>query len=150
MYQPVTAAELRRCYGPRPAVQVFYNVCALLWRARGLRSDGIYNRRPVRGSTSVWSLHAVGRAVDLGVPAGQKGLDLGNEIAVRCIAHHDALGIGEVIWNRHRWSTEHGYVPYDGLDPHTSHVHIGFTIDFADKPATDALAKWIAGALTAD
>ena len=33
--------------------------------------------------------------------------------------------------------------PYHGKNPHTDHVHIGFTVDFADRPDTAELRQWV-------
>lgn len=138
-YQSVTRAELNRWTGPRPGVRAFHD--AVLWvrHSAGVRSGGIYNRRRVRGGTS-WSLHSVGRAADFMVPNMAAGYD----IAFRAIRQARMLGVSEVIFNRRRWTAERGTQPYRGSNPHTDHVHIGFTVDFADRPDTQDLRRWCA------
>jgi flagellar protein FlgJ len=139
-YQPVTRAELRAHTGPRPGTRALHDVLIWMFHSRGVRSGGIYNRRAVRGGTS-WSLHAVGRALDIMVPVGDP---VGWEIALRVIRHADALGVAEVIHDRKRWTAEKGTQPYRGSNPHRDHVHIGMTVDMADRPDTPQLRQWMA------
>lgn len=141
-YQPVTSAELAHCFGPRPGVQAFSDVVLWSLHDKGVRSDGIYNRRKVRGSLFTWSLHAVGRAVDIGV--AKPSDPVGDILMMQCVAHADWLGICEVIWNAKRWTKEKGLRPYSGADLHRTHLHVGFTVDFADRPNTPELRAWIA------
>lgn len=138
-YQKVTHSELRTRTGPRPGVRAFHDSVLWVMHGRGVRSGGIYNRRRVRGGTS-WSLHSVGRAADLMVPDVNTGL----EIAFRAIRNAPWLGVSEVIFNRKRWTAEQGTRSYGGSNPHRDHVHIGFTIDFADRPDTEDLRRWCA------
>lgn len=142
MYEKVSPLELASKRGERPGVRAFMDVMLFLYRGRGLRNGGIYNRRPVRGGHS-WSLHAVGRAADLMVPNKQ----LGDEIFLRLIRGASKLGIAEVIWNRSRWTFENGLKRYTGSNPHTDHLHVGFTRHMADQTDRDALTKWIARAV---
>ena len=143
-YEPVTQLELLRYRSARPGVRVFMNVMLFLFKARGMSDVGIYNRRAVRGGKS-WSLHAVGRAADLGVNSKA----LGDEIADRLVRAAAKLGICEVIWYRRRWTAEKGWQSYHGADNHTTHVHVGFTRDMAGKSDTadGALSKWMAAAV---
>jgi len=49
------------------------------------------------------------------------------------------LGVMYIIWHRHIWAPydiESGWRPYDGADPHTSHIHLSFTWDGALKRTT--------------
>jgi hypothetical protein len=153
MYEPVSQWELDTKFNPRPGVVAFRD-CVLFWtRPKGCYDAGIYNRRAVRGVTGRVtvknaSLHAVGRAWDCGVPNASTNPAVGQEIAWRCSVAANLCGIVEVIWNRHRWTAEAGSVSYSGKDPHTSHVHIGFSQTVADSPAThDNLMKWYTHAL---
>lgn len=143
-YEPVTPLELIRYRGERPGVRAFLNVMLFLFKARGMSNVGIYNRRKVRGGGS-WSLHSVGRAVDLGIPTNNKAL--GDEIVMRIIRAATKLGVGEVIWYRKRWTAEKGWQSYHGVDPHTGHIHVGFTKAAADQQPSDALSKQIAAAI---
>ena len=88
------------------------------------RSMGIYNCRPVRGSSSL-SIHACGRAVDLGVPVTTEGHQVMYEFLRRIAPHAKALGVQLVIFNatsgsaRHPWPRE-----YRGVHPHHDHAHV--------------------------
>jgi hypothetical protein len=139
-YQPVSRAELRAHTGPRPGTRALHDVLIWMFHSRGVTSGGIYNRRAVRGGTS-WSLHAVGRALDIMVPVGDP---VGWEIALRVIRAADALGVCEVIYDAKRWTREKGTVAYHGVNKHRDHVHIGMTVDMADRPDTPELRRWFA------
>jgi subtilisin family serine protease len=104
----------------------------------GPRAAEIYNCRPVRGGTTL-SLHGEGRAVDYYVDASVPDeLALGNRI-VQWLLASDAggnphctarrLGVQEIIWNHEIWTAgprrNEGMRPYSGVDPHTTHLHIG-------------------------
>ena len=54
----------------------------------------------------------------------------------------DACGIIEIIWQRKRWTEDHGVQDYHGVDPHTGHVHFAQTVDMASRPNTPDLHKW--------
>lgn len=153
MYEPVTQWELDTKHGPRPGVVAFRNAVLFWTRPKGCYDAGIYNRRNVRGvfgriKPATASLHAVGRAWDCGVPNATVNPAVGQEIAWRAVSAANPCGIVEVIWNRHRWTAEKGSVPYSGKDPHTGHVHIGFSQTVADSPAThDDMVKWFSHAM---
>jgi len=148
-YEPVTQWELNTQFGPRPGVVAFRDTVLWWMRPKGCYDAGIYNRRNVRGVVgrlrpATASLHAVGRAWDCGIP----NLAVGSEVAFRSVLAANPCGIIEVIFNRTRWTAEHGTVPYSGVDPHTAHVHIGFSQTVADSPAThDNLVKWFSMAM---
>jgi len=133
-YEPVTVGELGHV-GPRPGVAAVRDAVLFLERARGVRDMGVYSRRRVHGS-SVWSLHAVGRAWDAGV----RDRATGQRVAERFMHLAGKLGVCEVIWQRNRWTPEKGWRNYTGI-PHLDHVHIGFTVGFADSPAPPDLAR---------
>ena len=79
----------------------------------------IYNNRNVRGSSKTLSLHAEGRAVDLYAGGnGRSAFDYAVSIACQ-------NGIQEVIFNRRIWTKSAGEHAYNGVNPHTDHVHIG-------------------------
>lgn len=143
-YEPVKAWELVRFRGPRKGVQALHDVIVVMYHAFGATSGGIYNRRSVRGGTS-WSLHAVGRAFDIMVPTA-----LGDVLFTRLISVADKLGICEIIWNRRRWTPEHGVQVYNGVNPHTDHLHVGMTTAVADSDHTrDELVAWDTAVLQA-
>ena len=142
-YQPVTAAELRTITGPRPGVQAVLDTVVWFRHSKGVKSAGIYNRRPVRGKKILTpgsaSLHAAGRGLDLAVPSKQ----VGDELYLRLAAAADAIGVCEIIWYGRRL-TSAGEKPYKGVDNHTTHLHVGFTADWADRKNTADLRKWVA------
>jgi len=94
------------------------NLKNYLLRNYGSRQE-IYNCRTVRGGSS-WSLHAEGRAVDHYV-SGTAGTEIFNHlISIAC-----QNGIQEVIYNRKIWTSGANVHNYNGVNPHTDHVHVG-------------------------
>lgn len=87
----------------------------------GGRSLGCYARRRVRGAQNTWSVHACGRAIDWRPSSKRVGDALAGHLTD---GQHGDVQL--VIWNRQQWggSTGPGWRPYDGADPHTSHLHI--------------------------
>ena len=151
-YQGPTSTELRTITGPQPGVQAFADAVMLKYGpTRHLTNLGIYNRRTIRGRSGVLtplnaSLHAVGRAWDAGVPKGPAGKNLGDELWKRCIdgATKGLVGVQEIIWYRQRWTPDKGVRPYKGVDDHTTHLHISFSIDWAQNHSPQAdLRRWV-------
>jgi hypothetical protein len=97
---------------------------------------GCYNRRPIAG-TSTYSLHAEGRAFDVGVPATLN--DLGWNLACDLVAHRIIYGTMRVIWDRHIWTIERGD-RWDQLRPatnqHRDHIHVEQYWTAAKRPAS--------------
>ena len=59
------------------------------------------------------------------------------------IAAWEPLGLCEMIWWGHRMTDGKTWVEYHGPDDHRSHLHLGFTIAFADSLASyDSLVEW--------
>ncbi len=105
-------------------------------------TDGIYNCRSVRGGGSI-SEHAEGRAWDchnkLGDPEAQRVADL-------LVAHADALGLQSVIYNRRVWGYGRwNWRAYSGVDPHTTHVHVGMNIQASNTMTEAAIEAILAG-----
>lgn len=102
---------------------------------------GIYNCRPIRGSTRTTSLHGEGRAVDLAIrPYSAK---YGTELADLIRRHSAELGIQCVIWNRRIWSGYYDeFRPYTGVNPHVDHLHVELTWAAANRSATATVALW--------
>lgn len=94
-------------------------------------SMGIYNPRKVRGSTNTWSVHAEGRAVDIGVNLDAKGLRTGDKVAAWLIHNAEAVGIQYFIWNRRSWRKSRGWRDYRGTSPHRDHLHVEMTREAA-------------------
>lgn len=113
----------RRCSsGPQPGTVALMTV--LLEEFPACRSWGIFNCRPpnVPGGGSGLSVHAEGRAGDVGMPK-LKHPD-GMDITQLLILHAAELDIQFVIWNRKKYGCEWGFEPrpYGGY-PHEDHVH---------------------------
>lgn len=92
--------------------------------------DGCYNRRPIRGSSTAWSTHAVGRGIDLGITLDNQGLQLGNFLFLTLLDPSNAvpLSIQCIIWNYAICKPGESPQPYKpGSDPttgHRDHLHI--------------------------
>ncbi|MFN2346093.1 MAG: hypothetical protein ABR616_10305 [Dermatophilaceae bacterium] len=98
------------------------------------RSLGIYNCRPVRGSTSL-SMHSCGRAVDLGVPVSAAGHDAAYEFLRLISGDARRLGIQYLVFNRTQWSARRmpAGEPYRGVHPHYDHIHAELNVAAARK-----------------
>jgi len=111
----------------------------VLWPLFGHRSTTpVPVCRNIRGSTRP-SLHTEGRAVDYFLRAEKPGDAAVADALIGWLLAPDVggvphawarrLGVQEVIWNRHIWSSgshhASGMRPYSGENPHTDHVHIG-------------------------
>jgi hypothetical protein len=97
---------------------------------------GCFNRRRIAGS-SVWSLHAEGRALDVGVFPGR--VELGWLLACALVTRQRRLGVMRVIWDGHIWSTERaaGWGALSaGTNQHRDHIHVEQFWVAAVQPAT--------------
>jgi hypothetical protein len=152
-YTPVSAAEYRQHRGQtRPGVVAFHD-SVIFCMGGSVRSGGMVNDRRQRGGTAR-SLHSVGRAPDFmvqngtGPRAGWTPKEVGDELFVRLIAAHEAIGLDEAIWWRKRWTPEKGIRPYLGIASHKDHVHAGLDPAMADNAAPyDDLCRWFARAI---
>lgn len=88
-------------------------------------SMGIYNCRPVRGSSSL-SMHACGRAADLGCPVTAAGHAAMRRFLSAIAPHARDLGVQFVIFDRRQWSSTRpaGGSAYGGVHPHRDHAHV--------------------------
>jgi len=113
--------------GPRPGAKALMRWC--LEHYTDATNLGIYNPRRVRGSSSAWSIHAEGRAIDVGFPVVEPGGDPdGGELADRLVEHATELGVQQVIWARRIWrNTRPGWRSYGGTSPHLDHIHAELT-----------------------
>jgi hypothetical protein len=85
---------------------------------------GCYNRRRISGSAS-WSLHAEGRALDVGVRHDLK--DQGWQLACELVAQRLVYGTMRVMWDGHIWTTERideWQRLRPGTNQHRDHLHI--------------------------
>lgn len=97
---------------------------------------GCFNPRHIAG-TATYSLHAEGRALDVGVPPGRN--ELGWQLACDLVANRVPIGTMRVIWDRHIWSIENPD-QWRRLQPksqqHLDHIHIEQFWRHAQRPAT--------------
>lgn len=88
---------------------------------------GIYSRRRI-GGTRWWSVHAEGRALDVGFPLVRGGHPEGHRLAQTLVDHHRQLGVQQVIWALRAWRNTVGvWRGYGGPSPHLDHVHVELT-----------------------
>lgn len=121
------------------------------------RSMGIYSCRNV-GGTSTMSIHACGRALDVGIPTlsnGRANTKLGHQIVQFFDEHSTELGIFGQIYDRVRYdarSPRGRY--YGGVHPHYDHDHVeqrdhhAKTLTYADiveiaGPPTEGLFMFV-------
>ena len=112
--------------GPQPAPKALFQLIHANFPQT--RNDGIYNDRDIAG-THTKSLHAEGRALDIGLSVSQPNEKLiGDQLFAAFIETAGDAGFQELIWNRQIWSTANPTIhAYHGHDPHTGHIHAGFT-----------------------
>ncbi len=140
VYEKATGASK----GPTPGARALMTWALSLTAPVGTNL-GIYNVRAVRGSKTVWSVHAEGRAIDVGFPVQPQGHAEGHRLAGLLVQHHAALGVQQVIWARQIWRNTIGsWRPYNGVSPHLDHVHAELTRAAAAGLTTDliSLATW--------
>jgi hypothetical protein len=112
--------------GPQPAPKTLWQL--IHQNFPQARNDGIYNPRNIAG-TQTPSLHAEGRALDIGLSVTVPDEKLvGDQLFGVFVRSATLVGFQEIIWNRQIWSHAHPAVHrYHGHDPHTGHIHAGFT-----------------------
>jgi Extensin-like protein C-terminus len=89
----------------------------------GLTSFGIFNCRPIQGSTTP-SQHSFANAEDVHGTSSQM-----QKIFDLTVENHKRLKVAHVIFNRKIWSSDRaaeGVRPFTGENPHTDHVHTDF------------------------
>lgn len=102
---------------------------------------GIYNPRRIRGGRG-WSVHAEGRAVDVGFPVVKDGHPEGHRLVRTLVDHHKQLGVQQVIWARRVWrNTTNRWVRYRGTSPHFDHVHAELTRRAGDQLTRSAIEQ---------
>ena len=89
---------------------------------------GIYVRRNIAG-TNTRSLHAEGRALDIGLKVSHSTEKMIGDGLFDIFARIGGrIGLQEAIWNQEIWRSGNPVVHrYTGQNPHTDHVHVGFT-----------------------
>lgn len=110
--------------GPQPGARGFMSWFLAKYAGIGGQNSGIYNCRPVRGSTRTTSLHGEGRGVDLGLKFARTEFAV---LAEQLRLHSKELGIQCIIYNRKIFSggyEDKGWHRYTGVNPHTDHLHV--------------------------
>ena len=113
--------------GPAPGAKAFMQWVLANFAVRGGKNLGIYVVRTVAGSSTT-SLHAEGRACDLGI--NPHGAQWGTEFAEQLRLNSAELGVQCVIWNGRIWSGAYpdaGWRAYTGTNAHVDHIHCELT-----------------------
>jgi hypothetical protein len=92
--------------------------------------------RAIKTVWPVWSLHAEGRALDVG--CGVDHLEVGWDCACHLTASHITTGVQRVMWQGHIWSIEHAgswrqLAP--SAEQHMDHLHVEQRWSAARQPA---------------
>lgn len=136
VYQPAS----RAASGPTPGAKALMAWCLANYPPG--TNLGIYNPRNVRGGAAL-SLHAEGRAIDVGYPTMRPdGYPMGQLLAAHMAQHHAELGVQCVIFARRIWSnTRPAWRLYNGAADHYDHVHIELTREAAAGLTTDIIRQ---------
>lgn len=109
--------------GPQPGTMVLYRhiLDSPAWKPA--KGQGVYNPRKVRGSNRTWSIHAEGRALDIGYPAGSA---TGDRLFDLLVAQCQALGIQQILWSGRGWRIGKGHfrLSTSSAKLHETHLHI--------------------------
>ncbi|HJX78546.1 hypothetical protein [Glutamicibacter sp.] len=114
------------------------------YKNMGAQNSGIFNCRPVRGSTRTNSLHGEWRAVDFGLKWASD-IPKYQEFAEQLRLNSKELGIQCIIFNRKIFSGGYknkGWYTYTGVNPHTDHLHVELTWAAAGRSIEDTVALW--------
>jgi murein DD-endopeptidase MepM/ murein hydrolase activator NlpD len=99
----------------------------------GITNIGGYANRNIAG-TNTLSKHALGKAIDI----MNSNVSRGNEIANYFAGPgRGKFGVDNVIWNR-RIHNQRGWHGYNGVSPHTDHVHVDFFKNGGEIPGLAA------------
>lgn len=105
--------------GAQPGAAALLAALLARWSSAGAYSSGIYNCRDVRGGSTP-SVHSEGRAIDLGI----RDKAVGDRIAAQLLAAAPSIGLQQIIWNRRSIRPGSTWRSYNGVNPHTDHLHI--------------------------
>jgi hypothetical protein len=141
-YEPATAATLSLECQPatRALGHAIGDVFPELTTMRG--AYGCWNRRRIEGSSS-WSLHAEGRALDVGVAPPDD--DLGWSVVCHLVERRTLYGTMRVMWAGHIWSTERRDVwrrLTPGTNQHLDHFHVEQYWAAARRPYATSLTTF--------
>lgn len=108
--------------GPMAGTTALQEAALRRWAAAGAHTMGIFNCRKIAG-TLTWSVHAEGRALDLGVPPQLH--ELGSEILEAVTKTPGRLGLQRVIYRGIIWdATAPGGRLFDDDGAHKDHLHL--------------------------
>lgn len=101
----------------------------LLARFPGVLNYGTYCCRQNSNRLTHLSVHAIGRAIDLGVPTigGDADNTVGDEVANFLVENAEYIGIQRVIWDHTYWNGERGFGSLGG-SPHVNHLHVELSL----------------------
>lgn len=115
--------------GPQPGALALMRWFVEEYGDEGGYNLGIYNCRPVRGSTLTTSCHGEGRALDWGFPVGDPD---GNACLKKVLPQVGELGIQCIIYERRIYSAKSPTGrDYFGVNPHRDHLHVEITRESA-------------------
>ena len=120
VYEPAQRASR----GPQPGALALMEWC--LTHHPPATNLGIYNNRNVRGGKAM-SLHAEGRALDVGFPYTKGGTTEGWALARLLRFHASDLGVQSQIYSRQIWTATKnglGWRRYNGSSAHYEHIHV--------------------------
>ena len=147
-YDDVSNQEKYATSGPRPGAIALMQYVNANWA--GTSNMGIYADRPNTADKTKWSIHAMGRALDIGCNAGTQK-KIGDEIAAFLKDHQCDLGVQLIIWNRKSWSVSRsGWKDYSGPNPHTDHLHVELNKKAADSLTLASLQERYGDVKTGD
>lgn len=114
--------------GPQPGAVLLYKFIldSPYWGDQGgAKGLGIYNNRSIRNGKSL-SIHAEGRALDIGYPP--KSL-YGDALFKILVDQHMKLGVQQILWSDKGWRIDRGSFDLSKkvADLHRDHLHIELT-----------------------
>ena len=129
---PFSACTHPACTRAHPGTTELDEYIRMRWP--GVRPYGTYYCRRNSNNLDELSVHAIGRAIDAGIPLIGTEADntLGDAVGNWLIANAEYIGIQRVGWDGMWWNGERGFLPMRG-DPHKNHLHIELSVDGAAR-----------------
>ena len=132
--------------GKRPGTEKFVDICELLYKMKNL---GTWVVRDMRGKPGQLSVHATGRAMDLGYDPKKMNRAAVESLCETFAANADLLGIEEIhdysykgptgVFGRGWRCSRNAWKVYDAKDnagtPGGKWIHLELEPKFADDPA---------------
>jgi len=138
------------CSGPHPGTQAIADWIMAKWGATGISNLGVAGCRRNTNNGAYLSVHAIGRAIDIGVPldGGDADNTIGDAVGNFLIERAQYIGIQRVGWDG-RWfngrngfganmcSSSCGVSDYPSgcwpCNPHVNHLHIEVSVDAGNQ-----------------